>query len=287
MNGLLFAFLTALSESLKDVTSKHGLKQIDEYVVSWMLRSLAFLFLLPLLFFIDIPAVDAPFWAALLVSGVLNVAATVLYMKALKSSDLSLSVPMVTFTPLFLLLTSPLIVGEYPSVAGMAGVVLIVAGSYLMNIQTLSGGWLSPFQSLWKQAGPRYMLFVAFIWSISSNFDKVGVQHSSPIFWSISVSAFIALGLLPLVLWKSEQPVRQIEKGFFRLLPIGLFTALGLFFQMTAIKLTLVAYVISIKRTSAILAVIWGGLIFGESKVRQRLLGAVIMVFGVICITLS
>ena len=56
---------------------------------------------------------------------------------------------------------------------------------------------------------------------------------------------------------------------------------------MTAINLTLVAYVISIKRTSTIMSVFAGYLVFKEKGVKERLIGTVIMIIGVLFITLS
>ena len=138
MLWILFAFLGAFSESLKDVFSKKALnsiKNIDEYVAAWSMRFFALPFLLSLLLFVEIPVIGDGFWSALLVSGGLNTITTILYMKALKLSDLSVTVPMVTFTPLFLLVTSPLIVGEFPGVFGVFGIILIVMGAYMLNIK--------------------------------------------------------------------------------------------------------------------------------------------------------
>ena len=283
----LFAFLTAFFESLKDVFSKKSLKKADEYIVSWSLRVFALPFLIPLLFFIEIPSLGNQFWIALFVGGSLNVITTILYMKAIKHSDLSITVPMVTFTPLFLLLTSPLIVGEFPSLFGFIGVLLIVLGSYTLNIKQRHAGYLAPFKTLLKEKGPKLMLLVAFIWSITSNFDKIGVLNSSPIFWVIAINIFITLTLLPIMLYKSRGSIQQILISHRTLLPIGLFSALSLIFQMTAISLTLVAYVISIKRTSVVMTVLFGYLIFKEKGIKERLVGAVIMVIGVLFIVLS
>lgn len=287
MLWILFSSFTALFESLKDVFSKKGLKNIDEYVISWSLNFFALPFLLPLLFFIEIPPLGNKFWLALLISGSLNVVATIFYMKAIKHSDLSITIPMVTFTPLFLLLTSPLIVGEFPTLFGLIGVLLIVLGSYTLNIKQLHEGYLTPFKALLKETGPKLMLLVAVIWSVTSNFDKIGVQNSSPIFWVIAVNVFIILVMLPIMLYKSKRAIENIRTNYKALFPVGLFSALTLIFQMTAISLTLVAYVISIKRTSAIMSVLFGHLIFKEEGVRERLAGAIIMIIGVLFITLS
>ncbi len=286
MLWLVFAFLTAFFESMKDVFSKKSLKNIDEYVVAWSLRFFALLLLLPLLFFVEIPKIGEQFWFALFVSGILNSIATILYMKAIKFSELSLTVPMVAFTPLFLLITSPLILGEFPGVFGLAGVLLIVLGSYVLNIKEKRNGYLAPFKALLRERGPRLMLTVAFIWSICGNFDKIGVLNSSPVLWSIVINAFIALCMLPVLFFKSRGNIKQIPANLPGLLPIGLFGGLMYICQMTAFSLTLVAYVISIKRLSVVLGVVFGGLIFKEEKIKERLLGAAIMVLGVLFIAL-
>ncbi|HJH26786.1 MAG TPA: hypothetical protein C5S37_08445, partial [Methanophagales archaeon] len=281
-----FAFLTALFEATKDVLSKKSLKDIDEYVVAWSLPCFALPFLLPLLLFTEIPPLGERFWLALVTGGTLYAFTLVLYMKAIKSSDLSITVPMLTFTPLFLLITSPLIVGEFPGIFGLIGIFLIVTGSYLLNINKKSYGYLAPFKALLKEKGPRLMLVVAFIWSITANIDKIGLQNSSPLFWVIAVDIYVALLMLPLCTFRRNRKTAQIRANWRALLTLGMFGGLTAVCQMTAISLTLVAYVISIKRTSAIGGVLFGYLIFKEKGIRARLVGAIVMVFGVLFITL-
>lgn len=287
MIWFIFALLTAFFESLKDVFSKKSLKHIDVYIVSWSLRFFTLPFLLPLLFIINIPTLGEQFWIALFVGGTLNVVTTILYMKAIQYSDLSLTVPIVAFTPLFLLITSPLIVGEFPNFLGLIGVLLIVAGSYTLNIKQRHEGYLAPFHALLKEKGPKLMLLVAFFWSITSNFDKIGVQNSSPLFWVIAMSIYITLVMLPILLFKSAKNFQQISSNYKILFLIGLCSVLTLIFQMTAINMTLVSYVISIKRTSAIMTVLFGYFIFREKGIKERLIGVIIMIIGVLCITLS
>ncbi|KAJ9509775.1 hypothetical protein QJQ45_011623 [Haematococcus lacustris] len=59
----------------------------------------------------------------------------VLYQKALAISPLSLCVPYLSFTPSFLVLTAFVFVGEVPSTAGLAGVVVVTLGGYLLSKQ--------------------------------------------------------------------------------------------------------------------------------------------------------
>lgn len=286
MTWVLYGLLTAVFRSLTDVSSKMGLRNLNEYVVAWSLN----FFSLPLLYltlpFIEIPKIGPNFWIALLFGGGGNLLTAVFYMKALRHSDLSITIPMVSFTPLFLLITSPLILGEFPSIYGFFGILLIVFGTYVLNINTRKSGFFEPFKALLHEKGPRYMLLVAFIWSITSNMDKMGIQNSSPLFWLISVNTFITITMLPILTLYAKKPVKQISLNWKILIAIGIFNALTLVFQMMAYNLTLVAYVISIKRSSIIISVILGALLFKEKGLEERLAGTILMILGVLLITL-
>lgn len=284
MTWVLFAFLTAFFESSKDVLGKRRLRDTDAYVVAWAWRFFALPFLLPLLFFTGVPELGPDFWWALLVGGVLNIVAAVLYMKAIQASDLSLAVPMVAFTPLFLLLTSPLLVGEFPAPLGVAGIALIVAGSYLMKAREGSRGFLAPFRALLAEKGPTLMLTVALIWSVTSNLDKIGLKNSSPLFWAVAINLFIALGMCPLALWRLRSEGRLLPSGLRGLFAIGAAGGLVTVCQMTAISMALVPLVIAIKRTSTVMSVLWGHILFGESGLKERLSGVGLMTLGVLLI---
>jgi len=286
MTWFILSVLTAFCESLKDVFSKKGLADIDEYVIAWALRFFALPFLLPILFFIKIPPLGQGFWIALFLGAGLNAVCTILYMKAIKQSALSLTVPLVALTPMFLLLTSPFMIGEFPDLSGVIGIVLIVIGSYVLNFNATARGYFAPFQALLQEPGPRLMLITAFLWSISSNCDKIGIQNSSPLFWSLAATSCMAVVLIPIMLYKSPRALQQIPTVFKKLIPIGFFSALTVIFQMLAVSLTLVAHVIAIKRTSTVISVLWGFLIFKETGFKERLVGASIMVVGALLISL-
>lgn len=283
----VFAFLTAVLEAGKDLFSKKGMEHVDEYIAAWSLHFFATPLIILMLFFIQMPHLNSAFWYALAFSGSINIFSTVLYMKALKKSDISISVPLLTFTPLFLLVTSPIIVGEFPGALGLVGILLIFLGSYSMKISERHKGLLAPFRALLKEPGPKYMLVVAFLWSISSNFDKIGVQNSSALFWVVALNIFLVATLTPIMLYNSKGSGKVIKTHIRALVPIGMVCALRSMCQMTAISMALVAYVISIKRSSAVISVLFGYFFFKESGIKERLFGAALMVLGVILITLT
>jgi drug/metabolite transporter (DMT)-like permease len=283
----LFASLTALFESLKDAASKRGLQALNEYVVAWSLTVFTLPLLLPVLLVTGVPKLGPMFPWALLAGGSTNVVAILLYIRALKLTDLSIAVPLIAFTPLFLLVTSPLIVGEHPTASDAAGIAAIVVGSYVLNLKQRKRGILAPLRALLQQRGAQLMLLVAFIWSFSSTIDKVGVRNSSPSFWAGANFSFIATSMLPLVLVKSPQGIRPVLQYLPVLAPVGLLQGAAVLCQMQAISLTLVAHVISVKRTSTLLSVLWGHLLFRERGLLERASGAAIMVGGVALIALG
>ncbi len=210
-----------------------------------------------------------------------------LYIQALSRSDLSIALPFMTLTPLFLLVTSPIIVGEYPTPLDVLGIIIIVVGSYSLNLKEKRNGYLAPFKGLLKQQGSKLMLTAAVINSIKSNIDKVGVQNSSPIFWAIVMNTFLATGMGVIMLYKSKIKLNQIPKNLVSIVPIGFFQAGVILCQMTALEMTFVSNIIAVKRMSVLISVILGCLIFKEPGIQERAVGAAIMVLGVLLISLS
>jgi drug/metabolite transporter (DMT)-like permease len=66
---------------------------------------------------------------------VLNVAANVLFLKAVQVSPLSVTIPFLSLTPVFSTLLGALVLGERPAGAEAAGIVLVVLGAFLVNLR--------------------------------------------------------------------------------------------------------------------------------------------------------
>jgi uncharacterized membrane protein len=309
------AAASALLDATKDVISKRSLRSINPYVVGLAFRLYGLPLLLPLLLcvwmFHGLPAPQPAFWLALVASGTINLLSLILYMKAIGAGELSLTVPMVATTPLFLLITSPLINREMPSATGLAGVALIVLGSYILNLGAASGAQTSlssspssavfsplrealrlsfrvffrPFAAIATHRGSRLMLGVALLWSVSSNFDKIGTRASSPLFWTTAMACYGTLGMFLVARWRAPSELHHLRTSWRSLLPVGLVAALMVLAFTTAVQHTYVAYAISVKRTSVVIGVVFGWLLFREHGIGTRLLGALLMLAGVVVIS--
>lgn len=289
MIGLLLAFGTAVSEALKDIFSKYNLVHVDEYTAAFSMHLVISVLLAPVvIFFTGIESMSIRFLIALFSSTILQLMVILLYMKAIKRSELSVTVPLVTLTPLFMLLTSPIILGQFPGIIGLFGIVLIVTGTYILNLGEKKKNILAPFYNVVTNQGSRYMLFVAFLWSITANIDKIGVEETSPIYWAFTKDFLIMIYLIPIMLVKSKAPYKQLKSRGFPLFYVGLFRSASVLTQMFAIQFILVAYVIAIKRSSALLIILYAFFFLGEKKnFRVRLVGMLIILAGLVLIALS
>lgn len=282
---IFYALLNPFADASRNVFSKRASRKVDSLLVSWVNNLIPFLLFLPVLFFVELKF-NTPFFVSIFVSGLINIAASILYHRAISKGDISVVVPMLSFTPLFLLVVSPIIVGEFPDTFGLIGILLIVFGSYLLNLNLKEKNLFAPFKALLKNKGTRYMLIVSFIWSISANFDKIGIQSSSPLQYVLFINCFVAVGVT--IFAASKQKIKKdeimLEKK--NLLLVGILTALGFYLHMNALSLTLVAYVIALKRTAGMISVGLGYFFLGEKNIKERLLGSAIMFAGVIFIIL-
>lgn len=159
---IFLVLLIPIVDAFGNLFSKQAARSgINSLFISWSNNVLTVLLLSPSIFFVPYNF-NSGYFYSLTVTGLINIAATVIIMKAISMGDLSQVIPMLSFTPLFMLISSPLIVGEMPKLTGIAGIILVVAGSYLLNIDFRSKDLLSPFRSLVKNKGTRLMLIVAF-----------------------------------------------------------------------------------------------------------------------------
>ena len=135
----------------------------------------------------------ATFLIYLLVDMARIACATLLYFRALQVSPLSLCIPFIAFTPLFLIPSGYVLLGELPSVVKLLGVVLVVTGSLLMHRQLFAVGWLEPLKAVVRERGSRYMLMVAFIFSLTNPLDVKLVRMSDAYTLAFSYGVMLCL----------------------------------------------------------------------------------------------
>ena len=283
---LILSIATAVFLALRDLQVKRYALSLDFLTLSWGLYLFSSsILLIPVLVY-GIPDISGQYFYALFIAGSCDAIAALLYVQSLKSGDLSKAIPMMSFIPVFQLFIAPVVLSEYPSLMGVAGVFIVVAGAYLINISKGTDSLFGPFYGLLRDRSCQMMLGVALLWSISIVYHKIGVQSSSNYFWVFSVTVYIGVVLYPLVHIFAGQPWKKIATHSRNLVLPAVFHALTLGALYGAIALAHVAYVSSIRRLSILISIFFGVFLLKEENLGQKLIGGSIMVAGAVIISM-
>ncbi len=286
MLWFFLALLAAFFVAAYFLEMKKLVSEVNQHLVAGSVFLMAGLMLFAFSLAKGFPEIGNSFFPAVACSVTINFAATVLYMRALKITDLSLAMPLIAFTPVFLVFLSPLILGEVPNPDAIAGIILVVAGSYVLNLGP-HHKILSPFRKLLRHRGMVYMFIVSILFSFLANFDKM-VMLNSDFFFGPSVTfSLCGFAFLCYFFLTEKTSLRPFQKNRKTVLYASLFNFLAIVFTYTAWSLQIVPYVISIQRTSILFSVFFGGVLLHEKGMLHRMSGALLMAAGAAVILLS
>lgn len=285
----VYALLSAFFVSTTDPIAKKILKDGDEYIVGWAMLALSIPFLAVFYFSHKIAPLNPGLIKTMLAVLPFEMCAIILYYKALKLTDISLSVPFLALTPVFAILTAGLILGERISPFGMVGIVLITIGVYSLNIKEARQGFIRPVRAIFLNKGSLYMALVALLYSVTSTVSKKAMLFSSPESIPFIYNTSISLAMLPIILYRVRSRALRVNimkdrKSALAFLAIGALSALSSICYFKSVSLASVAYAISIKRLSLLMSVGYGWLFFKERDIKIRFISTFCMFMGVFLI---
>jgi len=276
--------LCAFSAATSDALTKRFFGRLSAYEMAVIRLSYTFVWLSGAAFFVPWTNPGRDFWMIVAVALPLEMLAYSLYIRAIKISPLSLTLPFLAYTPIFVILTGWTVLGEKISLIGLSGIFLIVAGSYLLNFSRIGAGILEPFAAILKEPGSRLMLIVSVIYSLTATLGKSAIIHSNPYFMGVVYNMMLAALMMCLFPFHPGASFRNIAAKPFHGLALGAVASATIFTHMVAVSQVQVAYMISLKRTSLLIGVLYGAFLFREENIGERLIGAGVMLMGVLLI---
>jgi uncharacterized membrane protein len=284
--GILLAGAVALIKGVQSVYQRKNAVESDEFITAFSSRIFGVPVLLAGLALKGVPEFSTNFLLLAVPQSAVIALTSILIAKAYKASDASIVTPMFALSPMLVIIPSFLLLGELPSLTGGLGILLIVLGAYTLKIDD-SKNILEPLKKLWEERGVQLILVVIAIYAVTASTDKIGVNMSSPVAWPLTVYTLSSIFMLPVMLRKSPDWSQKMKSSWKPLAFLGLTGGLSIILQMVAIDLTLVSYVISIKRLSIPVTVICSYFLLNETEsFRERLGGATVMALGVLLISI-
>ena len=304
--GLLMAGVTSVSNVVKDVGAKKVLDRHEVVAATFWIRLFAAIVFAAALgvraWWGSVPHVrpggslfgiagmeiaPLPTYLIYLTIEVLLVAcSTLLFFRALQVTPISLCMPYISFTPVFLILTGYVMLGELPATQKLFGVALIFVGSIVMHRLLFAAGWLEPVKAIFRERGCFYMLLVGLINSITNPIDKrlVLMTDAFTQACAFGLGMVVFFTILSFARRADLRTVMQTAPGWAML--AGALEAVALIFQLSSHNYIDVVITISVKRAGIILTVLLGWIIFREKDIGDKLIAASVMLAGVLIIYL-
>ncbi len=284
----LVALSSALTVSIADSLTKKYLSGFSVWVVFWVRIAYTLPVLLACGLGRPIPVLPSEFWLPMVPLVICEILAGVLYARALQVSPLSLTIPFMAFSPVFLIVVAYLILGERVSITGMLGILMVAVGAYLLNIHHNKHGILGPIKAVFHEKGSWMMLLVAVLYSFSASFGKKALQYAGdPYFFSWFYMLVVSIVSFPVMFLFSGKKVKRFFSHPKIFLLVG--TAMGLMVvtHFVAVQQMPVAYMISLKRMNLVFSVIIGYFVFREERLIQNALACIMMLCGAFLVTIA
>jgi drug/metabolite transporter (DMT)-like permease len=241
----------------------------------------------PLLFGATIEATSIDVWSNMLAAATLAVAGNTLLVHALRAGDLSILGPVNAYKSVIGLILSIFLIGEYPSPLGIVGVLLIVAGSYLVVDRPVDQPGGNAFVLFFRERGIQLRFAALILAATEAVFLKRAILLSSPwtvfVLWSFLGVPLAAIGLL-IDGGRADDQIVILRRSWKTFLALALMTGL---MQMTTV-LTFdrmqVGYSLALFQLSTIVSVLLGYRYFQEQHLGKRLAGSIVMTAGAMVI---
>lgn len=273
--GLLFASISTVLVSAKDVVSKKIASSIDPSLSSFA----SFFFALPFYLAAIASAYFLGFETFLIMKGfilavvlrsITDTFAETLKMHALKAGDLSLVISLISLHPLFLLFFSPIITGDPLTGNIVQGVILTVIGNLII--------FYKPEGSISKR-GVLLGLGTALFFSLNNCFDRMSVQSASPLLSGFSMTALSCVFLTPAL--KIEKSISSLTSHSRPLLLRGALEVGFMVSKLSALTVLSAPQVSAILRLSVLLSMFGGSVMLKEKGLIRNLLGGALSIIGV------
>lgn len=286
----LYALIGAFGKSYSGFFRKRLAENITGVMFIWLSYSITLTVLTPYMFFRLDEVVDIFLSAPIVLIGasVSVMIATLMNLEALKREELSYIAPLNAFVPIFTLVIAAVTLGENPPMVGTLGILAIFAGAYVINLRPNRVRWYDPLRHLFTNIGALLSIGVALLYAINTVFLKEATNRGFDYF--VIMYAFTIIGWLMLVhvpLFQRENIKQVLKQSKVNIAGAALSSFAGSFFHILAVGGSFASYAASIRRFDSVISVGLGWRYLSETNIKNKLIGALLMIIGAIIIALS
>jgi len=260
-----------------------------DVVTWWALVAGSVLFLPVLLWAGPLPAAV---WQLAVASAAVEAVYYILLAYAYGQADFSQVYPIARgAAPALLAVWSALLLREYPSVWGAAGIIGIVLGLVVIGTSADPGaraGDDGHRAAVRRRAGVLVALGVALCTSVYSLIDGIAVRRAAPAPYQVAVLGLTGLLLAPraLLRFRPRPLLAEFRRQWPRIVAAGVLMMLAYTLVLRAYEVERLAYAGAVREVGVVLAALVGWRWLGESFGPRRVAGASAVVLGIMILAL-
>jgi drug/metabolite transporter (DMT)-like permease len=182
-----------------------------------------------------------------------------------------------------------LLMGERLSLPGVCGILLVLVGTYSIQLQRFSySDLVRPFRDL-SSPSVRAALMAGFIYSIGSIAEKNGVGSYSPLYFTYFLVIIMLLQMSVNLFRPKYRPniPAELKENWPLILASGPIMMASFLTFRYGLNLSPVSYAVPVRQVSIVVGVLIGIFFLKESCGRIRLAAAMVILAGAVLIRLS
>jgi uncharacterized membrane protein len=268
MLWFILATCSALLSAVAAVIQKKVLFRVNALEFSFLVSAVILIFSSFIPFSMDVTSITPSMLMIIVGKSILGGAAFLFVMMSLEHNQISTALPILGMTPAVTAVAALLILGE--------------------SLHNWAQKYLQPFKEALRSKDHYYMYGALGLFAVSSVFDKLLVSgyRTDPLVVLFYQHIVYCAMFGSLLLIRKQYFQAAVQKGISQLpfvVTVAFLTVAYRFTQLEATKFAPVALVLAVKRTSILFASFYGGKIFSDERLAQKLIaGAVIVGAGFI-----
>jgi drug/metabolite transporter (DMT)-like permease len=209
--------------------------------------------------------------------------------RAYRGGDLSVVYPLCQTSMIYVPIWGIILLQERLSFPGICGILLVIFGTYSIQLQRLTYAELvRPFRNL-KSPSVRDALTAGFIYSIGSAAEKSGVGNYSPLYFTFIMVLIMLILMSFNLLRKKYRPLigAELREHWGLILCSGPIMMASFLSFRYGLNLSPVSYAVPVRQISIVIGVLIGIIFLRESFGKIRLISSFFIMVGVILIRLG
>lgn len=203
--------------------------------------------------------------------------------------DLTLVYPLTVTGPVYIVLWSYLLLGEHISLAGAAGILLIIYGAVTLQLGEFR--ILHRFSSLisTRAAGSLTALAAGFFYSFGAVADKFGVMSGNITLYTFSLCIFMLVFHLLRMIYQHQtlSAMKEFRRNPAVVIIGGIVMLLSFITFRIGLEEVFASYASALRQVSTLFGLLIGYVVFKESLSPRRIISSVIIVAGAVLIKIG